>query len=150
MNSTSIIDNLTKIVSSLVLAGGFIWGIMEFQHRQHFNETNELRMKLWEKKLETYSKLQNISGEIIINRNEEAKLDSLQLEFDRLYYSTMILVEDTLVEAKVIKYREALNDFQEGVKGEQYLKAKQIEMIKELSSSLKKRQELLFDEKPLF
>ena len=148
-NSKNYIDSFSKIVASLVAAGGFVWGVVEFQQRQFFNETHEFRRRLWERKLETYTNLQNISGNIIIHRNNPELLDSLQVEFDRLYYSEMLMVEDSLVEAKVIGYREALNDFIEGVKGEKgehFLKKKQIEMMRELSTSLKRKQELLFDE----
>lgn len=145
-NSKSYIESISMIIASLVAAGGFVWGIIEFQQRQFFNETHEFRRKIWERKLETYTELQNISGNIIIYRNKPEILDSLLVEFEHLYYSAMIMVEDSLVESKVIAYREALNDFKEGIKGEQFLKKKQIEMMRELSSSLKRKQKLLFDE----
>jgi len=141
------IDGISKILTALIAVGGFIWGIIEFQQRQLYNETYEFRYKLWEQKLKTYTELRNVSGDIIVYRNDSKKLDSLQAVFDRLYYSAMIMVEDTAVEEKVIDYREALSDFRDDIKSENYLKKKQIEMIRELSSSIKKRQKLLFDEK---
>ena len=147
MPKPNYIDSISKIIAALVAAGGFVWGIIEFQQRQYFNETQEFRRQLWESRLLTYNKLQEVTGLIIVMRNDPKIIDSLTVEFDRLYYSAMILVEDTVVEAKMVVLAEAISDFREGVKSEMYLKKKQIELMRELSISLKKRQELLFDEK---
>ncbi|THH34347.1 hypothetical protein [Neolewinella litorea] len=140
------VDAISKIVAALIAAGGFIWGIIEFQQRQFFNETHEFRWRLWEERLKVYTDLQQVSADIIIFRNDSIALDSLEEKLDRLYYSALVVVEDPEVEAKVIEYRESLNDFRQGIKDSHFLKRKQIDMMKGLSASLKKRQQLLFDD----
>ncbi len=140
------VDSISKIVAALVASGGFVWGIIEFQQRQLFNETHEYRRRLWEKRLETYTKLQEVTGMIIVKRNDSKALDTLENRFDQLYYSSMIMAEDTLVEAKMVELAEAIRDFRAGIKKDAYLKKKQIELMRELSISQKKRQKLLFDE----
>lgn len=145
-STPNYIDSISKVVATLIAVGGFIWGIIEFQQRQLYNETHEFRRRLWENRLETYTRLQDVTGLIIVKRNDSKALDSLQSEFDRLYYSAMIIVEDQRVEAKMVELSEALRDFKDGVKKESFLKKKQIELMRELSISLKRKQNLLFDE----
>lgn len=140
------IDNATKIISSIITVGGFIWGIITFQTEQRVNETLEFRRKLWEKRLDTYNKLSEITGKLIVYRNNEQAFDSLQERFDFLYYSSMVMVEDTLVEDRMISFSNAIKDYKEKRKTEIHLKFKAIELMKEMSKSLKKKQELLFYE----
>ncbi len=145
-SSPNFIDIFSKLITALVAAGGFIWGIIKFQEEQRFNETHEFRIRLWEKKLQTYSKLVDVTGNIIISRNDSESLDSLENEFDLLYYSSMIMVEDENVESKMIHFKEALSDFRNEIKKEQYLKRKQIHLIEAVKESLRAGQKLILDE----
>lgn len=136
----------TKIVTAVVALGGLIWGIVEFQKNQEFNETHELRKKLWDERFETYAKVQAVTGMIIVKKNDPKALDSLKNEFDLLYYSTMVTVEDSTVEDKMIEFANAFDDFRQGIKKDSFLKKKQIELMRAIANSQKKNQDLLTNE----
>ncbi len=144
-NWSVYVDNVSKILTALIAAGGFVWGIIAFQYEQRTNETLEFRRKLWEKRLETYNKLSDVIGELIIKRSDQQAFDSLQNRFEFLYYSAMVVVEDSLVEQKMVSFLTAINDFKLRRKSEIHLKTKALQLMRDISTSLKKKQDLLYD-----
>ncbi len=137
------IDLLAKVIPSLVAVAGVIVGVWQFHAKQQQEETLEFRRKLWEQRMNTYSRLSETTGAIIIYRNDATALDSLSKTFQRMYYAAMPMVQDEAVEQKLIDFNLALIDFLEKKKDEQYLKSKQIQLMKELGVSLKRTSEIL-------
>src|SRR5688572_21256493 len=64
------LDSFLKIISALIAAGGFVFGIITFQAQQKNIQTENFKMKLWERKLTTYNELADIAGNIVIFRND--------------------------------------------------------------------------------
>ena len=135
------LDSILKITSSLIAAAGFVFGIVTFQTQQKNIQTESFKMKLWERKLSTYNELADIAGNIVIFRSDSLALDSLVDKFDKVYYSSLILVQDDSVEVKVRAYKEALADYRQGYKSILYLKKSQIYLMQAISNSLKKTQD---------
>lgn len=135
------LDSILKIISALIAAAGFVFGIVTFQAQQRNIQTESFKMKLWERKLSTYNELAEIAGNIVIFRNDSLALDSLVDKFDKVYYSSLILVQDDSVEVKVRAYKEALADYRQGYKSILYLKKCQIYLMQAIGNSLKKTQD---------
>jgi hypothetical protein len=140
-NSLVSFENRLKLVSTFIAVAGFIFGIYTFKAQENVTQTQSFKMKLWEKKLDIYSSLANITGDIIINRNDSLALDSLQDKFDKIYYSSLIMVQNDSVEYKVRVYKDALSDYRQGIKSILFLKVKQIELIKSIGVALKEKQD---------
>jgi hypothetical protein len=140
-SNTIGIDNMLKIVTALITAGGFIFGIITFQAQQKNIQTENFKMKLWEKKLDIYTSLSDIAGNIIIFRNDSLALDSLIEKFDKIYYSSIILVQDDSVEANIRTYKDALSDYRQGFKSILYLKEHQVCLMRAIGQSLKQTQD---------
>jgi hypothetical protein len=117
------------------------WRIITFQVQQRTTQTQNFKMRLWEKKLEVYNELADISGDIIIYRNDSLALDTMVEKFDKIYYSSLILVQNDSVEAKVRKYKDALADYRQGIKSILYLKHKQVELMRKIGEALKENQD---------
>jgi len=130
VNNNPSMESILKIVSTLIAVSGFIFGIFTFQTQQRTTQTQNFKMKLWERKLEVYNQLAGITGDIIIYRNDSLALDSLADKFDKIYYSSLILVQNDSVEAKVRVYKDALADYRQNIKSILYLKEKQVALMK--------------------
>jgi hypothetical protein len=134
-------ENAIKIIPTLIAVAGFIFGIYTFQAQQRTTQTQAFKIKLWDKKLEVYSQLVAVSGDIIIYRNDTTALDSLIDKFDKIYYSSLILVQNDSVEHNVRLYKDALADFREGIKSILFLKEKQINLMRKIGEALKENQD---------
>lgn len=140
-NSLVSFESMLKLVSTFIAVAGFIFGIYTFKSQEKVTQTQSFKMKLWDKKLDVYSSLANVAGDIIINRKDSLALDSLQDKFDKIYYSSLILVQNDSVEFRVRVYKDALSDYRQGIKSILYLKVKQIELMKTIGFALKEKQD---------
>jgi hypothetical protein len=140
-NNIVNLENSLKVLTALITAAGFIFGIITFQAQQKNIQTENFKMKLWEKKLNIYTDLSDIAGNIIIYRNDSLSLDSLIDKFDKIYYSSIILVQDDSVEASIRSYKDALSDYRQEIKSIIYLKKHQVSLMHALGRSLKQTQD---------
>ncbi|HRH50457.1 MAG TPA: hypothetical protein PLP23_16990 [Panacibacter sp.] len=140
-NSKPSTETIIKIITTLIAVCGFIFGIYTFQVQQRTTQTQDFKMRLWEKKLEVYDQLAGVTGDIIIFRNDSLALDSLVEKFDKIYYSSLILVQNDSVEAKVRMYKDALADYRQNIKSILYLKTKQVILMKKIGEALKETQD---------
>lgn len=130
-----------KIIPAVIAVPGFLFGIYTFQAQQRTTQTQGFKIKLWDKKLDVYNQLVGVAGDIIIYRNDTTALDSLTEKFDKIYYSSLILVQNDSVEHSVRLYKDALADYREGIKSILFLKDKQISLKRKIGQALKVNQD---------
>jgi hypothetical protein len=135
------LESVLKVMTALITAGGFIFGIITFQAQQKNIQTESFKMKLWEKKLNVYSTLSDIAGNIIVFRNDSLALDSLGDEFDKIYYSSLILIDDSSVEKSIRLYKDDLSDYRREFISIIELKKSQIRLMRSFGRSLKQLQD---------
>ena len=105
------VESATKIVGSILTLIGIIVGLWEFNDGQRQNEKMEFKRKMFEKELNTYDELAKITGEIVTAANDSIKFDSLRMQFDRLYYTKMVLSESDSVSSLMIDTRNEFLDY---------------------------------------
>ena len=108
------IESITKIIAPILTLPGIVVGLWQFNYGQRQNEKIEFKRRMWEKELNTYDELAKITGEILIHAEDSVKFDSLRMEFDRLYYTTMVLSENDSVSELMINTKRELKDFKDG------------------------------------
>ncbi|MNE14511.1 hypothetical protein D3C80_1073920 [compost metagenome] len=113
-NNTVNTDLILKIIGSILTAAGIIIGLWQFTEGQKQNVKIEFERRMWEKKLNTYDELAKVTGDILIHAKDTLVFDSLFLEFDRLYYTKMVLAESDSVEKLMIRTRDELKNFRKG------------------------------------
>jgi len=135
------LESILKITSTIIAVGGLLLGIVTFKSQERYTQTQNFRIRLWERKLDVYTVLADIAGDIIVYRNDSTALDSLQDKFDKIYYSSLILVQNDSVEAKIRIYKDGLSDYRQGIKSIHYLKEKQIDLMRKIGIALKEKQD---------
>jgi hypothetical protein len=132
---------LVTLLGPVLTTIGLIIGVWQFTSGQKANESIEFRRKMWEKRMDLYSSLGNVVGEIVINQNNPKKSDSLYNEFQKFYYAKLPLLEDSTVSIPLRRLKNALDDQREGMQDllvVEPIKARVIELMDSCQVSLKK------------
>lgn len=137
------VEIVIKMMSTLLAIAGVIFGVYKFNSEQRQNETHVFKVRLWERKLDTYSLLSRVTGDIIVVGKNHALFDSLVFEYSKLYFSSLPLVQDSLVEEKLIDFDLALTDYKNDIKDLAYLKKKQYRLMQRLGISIQQLNEII-------
>lgn len=105
------IEWVTKIVGPIIPLIAIIAGLWQFNAGQEGNYRMEFNRRMFERKLNTYDELAKITGEIVMAADDTLKFDSLRMQFDRLYYTRMVLSENDTVSSLMIDTRNELLDY---------------------------------------
>ena len=105
------IELITKIVGPIIPLIAIIAGLWQFNAGQEANYKMEFNRKMFERTLTTYDELAKITGEIVMSAEDTLKFDSLRMQFDRLYYTKMVLAENDTVGSLMIDTRNELLDY---------------------------------------
>ena len=74
----------------------------------------EFELRLWERRLDMYARLAEVSGRIAAQAEDPKALRKLVLEFHSLYWGALVLVDDEDVEEAVVAFHHEINDLQTG------------------------------------
>ena len=104
-----IFELIIRIIGAVVTVAGVLIGIYQYSDQKAHNDELEFRRKMWEKRADAYSDIGNIVASIVTN-NVDTTLQRLNTEFLKRYWGTLVLVEDSLVEQSMIKFKNEVND----------------------------------------
>ena len=104
-----IFELIIRIIGAVVTVAGVLIGIYQYSDQKAHNDELEFRRKMWEKRADAYSDIGNIVASIVTN-NVDTSLQRLNTEFLKRYWGTLVLVEDSLVEQSMIKFKNEVND----------------------------------------
>ncbi len=93
-----------KIVSTLLAIFTVFVGIRQYDGQ----DERQYRQKLYEERVHLYSELMDLSSRLAIaslDSVDTPAFRSLSLEFDRLYYGVMNMVQDTTVEKAMTRFK---------------------------------------------
>jgi|GEM_PF-7126114 len=128
---------IARIVGIVTTVAGIIIGVWQFNSGQRQNEKMEFKRRMLEKEINTYENLAKVTGEILVHANDSMKMDSLRLEFDRLYYTSMVMTETDSVSYLMIKTRNELLDYQNHESNIKRVKQRIIHLMDACKASLR-------------
>jgi hypothetical protein len=135
-----------KGVGPLLTATGLLIGVWQFNKQQGFNDAQEFKRKVWEKRLNAYTDIGNLTAQIATHTHDTLAMDSLTNQFEQLYWGKMPLIEEAAVEEAMKKFSEELNDFRNKESDAKRLKKRGYELMKTCQESLHHSWKTLSDE----
>ncbi|GAB2554950.1 hypothetical protein [Spirosoma areae] len=108
--ATNTLDLLIKVVVPLCTVMAGVW---QFQYGQNVNQEQEFKRRIWEKRLEAYSQIGDITGQLIGAASNARQFDSLSRHFSQIYWGKLPLVEDDSVEIKMKRFKEEVESFKQ-------------------------------------
>lgn len=110
----SLVDNIVKLLTPLIAILGLLVGIWQFNQQQTVNDKMEFKRKIWEKQLDAYSEIADLTSRLVTAKKDQ-KIDSLSQRFEQLYWGKLPLFEDTVVQRSLKDFYDALHDYTGGV-----------------------------------
>jgi hypothetical protein len=95
---------LDIIVKSILLIAG-IWAVYKYKDTVH----REFRKPLWDKQIEVYSDICEIAATLATVHHKTSEYSQARERFLRLYYGLSILVDDNIVEERLLEFRKLLH-----------------------------------------
>lgn len=123
------------IIGPLITVTGIIVGVWQFNVGEAQKAKYEHATQLWMKRLETYTAVAKLAGNIAAPA-DDAAFTAAVAQFMAAYWSEMILVEDPAVEQAMIAFRVQIEDFQNGRSTRDQLKVRADVLMKAFKASL--------------
>jgi len=113
------------IVAPILTVAGILVGVWTFIEGEQNRTRLEYEMlarqsavdfqrTLWKEQLDTYREISKLAGQIAAHDGDSARFKQLVNEFHTLYWGTMILIEDVLVEEKLVEFNVEIRDYLTG------------------------------------
>ena len=110
---------------------------LEYQLIKKKDET-EFKRKLWLERLTTYQNVAKTAGEIAASAGDEKVLKEKAREFSSAYWGSMILVEDKTVEDAMMRFGDAIRDFNDGYLKADDLRKRALELVTKCRQSVQR------------
>jgi hypothetical protein len=133
---TDWLEVALKVVTPLLTVAGLFIGVWQFNRQQGFNDSQEFKRKIWERRLDAYTEIGNLTASLVTSTGDTARFDSLTHRFEQLYWGRMPLIEDQTVEEAMRKFNAELYDFKNRDSDLNRLKGRGYELMKACQQSL--------------
>ncbi|QDK77744.1 hypothetical protein EXU85_03690 [Spirosoma sp. KCTC 42546] len=142
------IDTYIKVAGPVLTAIGLILGAWQFQYQQGANDEQEFKRRIWEKRLDAYMTIGELTGKLIATPAPSRQFDSLQHHFEQLYWGKMPLFENDSIAYRMKLVSEELQmlQMQQGYKS--VLKQRSLLLMQTCQQSLYDSWKNIEDKKP--
>ena len=106
MAEESNLTRFIKLVTAILAAGGFVWGVTAFLITKRL----EARASFLDYQLELYQETANVASILANESPETANWQEAHKRFLELYWGDLVLVETPLVEAQMSIFKVALDN----------------------------------------
>lgn len=101
--------------------------------------------ELWKEQLNTYKEISKLAGQIAAHDGNANQFKKLVSQFRTLYWGLMILIEDKLVEEKLIEFNTEIRDFLAGRSNENRLKGRAKKLVEACRESSERQWKKISD-----
>jgi hypothetical protein len=101
------IENKIDLVAQVLLFSGFIFGVIKYS----MEKKKDFQRRFFEEQLKVYSEAVDCAAIIPLYDKTEAEYKKAIINFRRLYWGKMCIVEDKKVEAAMFKFNLLLDQY---------------------------------------
>lgn len=141
------VTNLVILVLTPVLSVATLFvGIWQFQKEQREANIREIRLKLYEKRMEAYVEIAEVTASIVAVSRHSIPAESTIADFYQTYYGKLVSVEDESVIEALMRFKADLEDYLVNNDRQQAMASSQVDLTSRMNLSLRKLNDLIIEE----
>lgn len=125
-----------KLLPTILTVVGILIGVWKFNTEMRHRDEDAFRRNIWEKRLQVYEKLGEATANVVNDTSDSLKFNESIAEFNTLYWGVLPMIQDTIVEQKIIVFNSYIRYYKRGENTSDELRQKGYQLMVACKESL--------------